>query len=244
MTLDISDALSRGIDHTFSDAGAKTIGVFALLNLIIFQVVAGVSQYQLEQQGATTTELDMMMGSLFGPINPIVAIIFIFIVGIGMLLFRMGAFRAFVSDGPDELTTERVTGNFLWVLVNLFIAAILVGILQTIGFMLLIIPGFFVLVSLIFFDIFIIVEGENAIEALRSSWGLTSGERIPLFVIGVIVWLVITILPLIGLLFGFGILGQIMFCLLGSLADVFRIATQSSAYELLVAESEQTEATI
>ena len=48
-------------------------------------------------------------------------------------------------------------------------------------FVLLVIPGLFVLVSLLFAAVYIADRDENVLDAIRDSWGLASGNRWQLF---------------------------------------------------------------
>lgn len=185
-----------------------------------------------------------MVEPLFGAIHPLTGLLFILLLGVVGLMVNMGGYRAFISDGPDQLDSDDFTDNFAWILVNMFIGGLITSILIFVGFILLIIPGFFLMVSLLFFPVFVIVEGENAIEALKSSWGLASGNRIPLFIIGVLITIVFVILGSISSLFGMGLIGQIISALIGALQGVLQIALIAAAFELLIAESETIEATV
>ena len=95
------------------------------------------------------------------------------VVGIGVL-------RTFVSDETERVPLENFTRNVVMALLNLLLGGIAYAIILVAGFMAFIIPGFFLLVSLYFWNVFVIVEDQNFVEAFKSSWNLTQGNRLEL----------------------------------------------------------------
>jgi|SRR5579871_475316 len=81
-------------------------------------------------------------------------------------------------------------------IVNLFVAGVLTGILVGIGFVLLIVPGIFLATRLAFATFFIVDEGAGPIEAIQRSWDMTRGHFWQLFLFGIVV----VILNCLGLL--------------------------------------------
>jgi hypothetical protein len=75
----------------------------------------------------------------------------------------------------------------VWVVLNMFVGGIVFSLVVVLGFIALVIPGFFLLVSLFFWNFYVAVEDENFIEAFKDSWALTKGDRLSLFLLGVIV---------------------------------------------------------
>ena len=88
------------------------------------------------------------------------------------------------------------------------------------GFIAFVIPEFFLLVNLYFWNVFVIVENQNFIEGFKRSWNLTQGNRLELFGLGVI-------LVFAALIFG-GV-----FTLLGGLLEIALGTTTAKIFEQL-----------
>ncbi|MDD4894939.1 MAG: hypothetical protein PHW54_06490 [Candidatus Omnitrophica bacterium] len=71
----------------------------------------------------------------------------------------------------------------------LFITYILFYIATLIGLILLIIPGFFLLIKLIFVDCGILIENDGVIGSFKRSWAITKGNWWRLFILTVICYL-------------------------------------------------------
>ncbi len=94
-------------------------------------------------------------------------------------------------------------------IINMMIATVLVGLAVVIGFVLLIIPGFYLTMRLQFYSLYILEEDAGPIEAIKKSWQLTQGKM------GFLVLLLLTqlLLAVIGLcLFGVGLLIALPLC--------------------------------
>ncbi|MFB9809485.1 hypothetical protein ACFFQF_32425 [Haladaptatus pallidirubidus] len=140
----------------------------------------------------------------------------------------------------------------VWAAINFVIGGIIFGIIVALGFVALIVPGIFLLVTLAFWTVYVAVEDQNFIKAFRSSWGLTRGYRLNLFVLGVTVTLLIL---LVNLVFGLGnlasgsLVGDIVALVFAQVASaittVFSTAVLATAYtELKVREDEERDETV
>lgn len=82
-----------------------------------------------------------------------------------------------------------------------FIAVLVMSILITIGFILLVIPGVYLLVVLAFSVWFVVLEGAEPIDSLKKSKELVQGRWMAVFgrllVFGAIVWLAVVVPPAI-----------------------------------------------
>jgi len=126
--------------------------------------------------------------------------------------------------------------------VFLLIALIVQGIAVAIGFVALFIPGLFLLVSLIFTQVFVAVEGEGPFEALSSSWSLAKGNRFPLFGLGVVIF-VISLLASIptGIVTVFSpAVGTLLTYVVSGFVSIFSLAVMIDAYQQLKSEEAPT----
>ncbi len=94
-------------------------------------------------------------------------------------------------------------------IINMIIATVLVCFAVVVGFVLLIIPGFYFLIQLQFVSLYILEEDAGPIEAIQKSWRLTQGKM------GFLVMLLLTqlLLVVIGVcLLGVGLLVTLPLC--------------------------------
>ncbi|MDH6359059.1 hypothetical protein [Parabacteroides sp. PF5-9] len=71
-------------------------------------------------------------------------------------------------------------------IVPFFAASLIACVIVSIGFVFLIIPGFYLYYRLMFFPAFIIEEDAGAIESLKKSWEITRGQVLPLFTLSLV----------------------------------------------------------
>jgi hypothetical protein len=95
--------------------------------------------------------------------------------------------RTFVSDARSSFPSG-LASNLAWVVLNALVAGFVVNVLIGIGTILLVIPGIYLAVALYFVQFEVIVEEKNAVEALRTGWELTKGERLGVFLLLLLVF--------------------------------------------------------
>jgi len=86
--------------------------------------------------------------------------------------------------------------------VRIMVANVIYFILITIGFLLLIVPGLFVLIRLQFIPYLIVDKNMGAIEAIKESYQITKGNTLKLFVLNLIVVPALVILGFLLLVVG------------------------------------------
>ncbi|WP_251342394.1 hypothetical protein [Haloplanus halophilus] len=87
------------------------------------------------------------------------------------------AIRTFVAGERDAIPGEFWTDGVAWAVANLLVGGLVTTVLLTVGFALLLLPGLVLLVGLVFMAMFVAVEGENFVTAMRRSWALARGNR-------------------------------------------------------------------
>lgn len=121
----------------------------------------------------------------------------------GMLLgtiLIIAATRAFTRtpDRRGTLTADLFTRRIGRAVVSVLIANLIVSLLVVVGFVLLIVPGLYLLVSFTFVLFAIGVEDTGPIGALRRSWHLTTGHRWRVFALILIIAVGTSLLTSIG----------------------------------------------
>ena len=157
--------------------GAVLALVYVLLG-VIWQV-AFYSAFVTWLQGTTVSTTDVALPTVDVPLaaSAIVAVV-------GLLALQVAAIvslRTFVGGHTRSIPSEYYTRNIGIVLVNSVIGSFVYGLLVLLGSLLLIIPGIIAYVAFLFTLVYIAIEDENFIAALRDSWTLTRGNWLPLF---------------------------------------------------------------
>lgn len=202
MSVDIGQLVQEGVQRTLARNGLIFVAitwVLSLLNALFGNAVARNAVDQMPRQIRSTGGFGgASVGPTFG-LSPAVAGLLSMVVGILSLVVVAAALRTFVTSEQETIPSEYFRRNLGWMLVNLIIGGIVFGIAVGIGFVLLVIPGIFLMVSLFFWHISVVVEDENFIEGFQDSWALTRGNRLMLFLLGVVVMIVNIV---IGIIFG------------------------------------------
>lgn len=226
MSVDVGGAISQGLDRTASRNGLLFVGITYVLGVLsaVFSTAALSGMEGVQSPAAATVSLPVPM-----------AVSWLVVLVVTIISFAVGiaALRTFVADRTDQLPSDVFSRNIVAATLNIIVGLVVFAIIVGIGFVLLIIPGIFLLVSLYFWAIIVAVEDKNFYGALQQSWSLTKGERISLFILGLIVVVVVAVLNGV---FGFvqGLLGGIPGILAAqigaAIGSVFVAATTARAY--------------
>ena len=156
------------------------------------------------------------------------------------------ALRTFVTEETGTIAGEYLTRNLGWMLLNLIVGYVVFVIALWVGFLLLFVPGLFLLVSLYFWFVLVVVEDQNFVEAFQNSWALVKGSRWKLLGLGIIVMVVAWVLIgvpflLVSVLSPWIFLA--VYAVTGAIYGVFAVATTARAYVQLSAEASVEEST-
>jgi len=251
MSLDIEAALSRGLDRTVQKNGLLLVGIFAVVNAVQSVIQASfyeqLAEVALDEALAAAETQDTReaiieaqgeLGSQFPlayldvPVG-LLGVLWILLGVVGIVL-NVGAIRTFVSDQTDRLPVENFTRRLVWMLLNLVVGLVIYGLVVGIGLVLFVIPGIFFAVAFFFYNYEIVVDEKNVIEAFSGSWNLTSGNRLLLFVLGLIFLLVSSFVSyVLGFVFGGTAAGSLFTTLVTTVIAVLGIAVAAQAYNQL-----------
>ncbi len=190
MALEIADAVGDGVRRAVSYSG----GVLMLLTF----------GYQLLSTGATNTIVtSLLSGTAPGAAAPAFTLP-VSLAGAGVLAVAglVGGVVLFVVSAralarsqseldslPSMLFTRRIGRATL----SAVGANLVVGAAVLVGFVFLVVPGVFLALSFLFVVFAIGVEDERAVDAMRRSWTLASGDRWPLLAVLVVVAVVTSV---------------------------------------------------
>lgn len=241
MSVNIGEVVGEGFSRTLSQNGLILLAitfVLVFLNTLLTSTISAElatdSMAGQGQFGAGATGVSL-------PIGLPVAAVLMLVVFVVSIVVGIGALRTFVTDltegFPDGAFSRRMVVATLNLLVGFIVFIVVVGI----GFILLIIPGIFLLVSLYFWAIFVAVEDTNFIDGFRGSWGLTRGTRLTLFGLGVVIVLITLVVNIVlgipQLLVG-GLVGVAIAQVGTAFTSVFTAAATATAYNQLTAAAD------
>lgn len=256
MAVDIGGAMERGFDRLTTRQGGKLIAAFVVVGVLIdltWETILGrfVREYGTGESffsfvpPAVGRELrrewagyEVLIDIPVPVISLIALVILLWVVN---YVLDIGAIRWFVGDPSRELRSSLFTRRVGWTVLNLIAGGILYGLAVAVGLLLLIVPGIFLAVALYFYTYEIVIEGENAFEALANSYELTKGDRIELFLIGLLFTILGGVVGLVGV--PSVLPGRFLPATLGAAATaafgVYTIATAADVYRQLV-EADET----
>jgi len=177
MSLKIGSSIIGGIRRAANRNGLKLIVGYAVLGLIwqltfYSAFVTWVETTEMSTEGLELPTIEAPLALLsVGAVISLLALQYLTIV----------ALRTFVDGHTKTIPREYYTRNIIYVLVNSILGSIAFGLLVTIGTVLLIIPGIIAYIAFLFMIVYITVEDENFIAALRDSWALTRGHWLRIF---------------------------------------------------------------
>jgi hypothetical protein len=193
MSLDIESALRGGVDRLVAQSGLTFVAIFVVLGFLTSILSADITIGVMSRYADTVPPSP---GPRLG-LSIAAAGAGVLVLGLIQSVVTIAAIRTFVSGERERIPSEYFTRRILWVLVNMFVGGIIFSLVVMVGFVALVIPGIFLLVSLFFWNMYVAVEDENFVEGFKDSWALTKGNRISLFLLGVIVIVLSVIVSMI-----------------------------------------------
>jgi hypothetical protein len=158
------------------------------------------------------------------------------------------AIRTFVADERDAIPRSFYTDGVVWAVPNLFVGGLVTMFLMAAGFALLIVPGVFLLVSFVFVPVYVAVEGDNFVTAMRRSWALVRGDRLPVLGLvlvvvaaGLALGVVFAITNVVATLAGARIVTPLLAAVVVAPVTMYNLAAVAAGFEQLV-ESPNAEA--
>lgn len=247
MSVDIERVLRRGFERTVARNGLLFAAILFVVSLLDAMFSTNVEQQFTGAGGAGPSGI-APVSDVAGTAPPIslglspgIAAVLSLVLAVVSVVVTIGAIRTFVSDETETLPREHFTDDVLWPALNFVVGSIVFGIVLAIGFVLLILPGLFLLVSLFFWEVFVAVENDNFVEGFRRSWELTGGRRLRLFLLGVVVVLAGVVVNLVFAVPGVvlpDVLGFLIRQIGSALVGVFFLATVAETYTQLVGEAD------
>ena len=232
MSMNVTAVLKDGANRSMKRNGLMLMAILFVLSTLSGLLGAGIAQYAPNGELVTAAEPNALF-----VLPPLLAGVLSLVIGIASLVVSIAAVRVFVSDETEHLAREHFTRRMGWAALNVFVGAIVFGIVVGLGFVALVVPGIFLLVTLAFWTVFVAVEDRNFVEGFRDSWGLTKGHRLKLLALGlavVLLAIVVNAVFSIGFVLG-GVVGIVLAQVGSAIVSVFSTAALAAAYRQLTA---------
>lgn len=235
MPVNVTEILREGAERSVARNGLVLMGILFVLSAINGLAGAGVARFAAE-----TAPIDVAAQPLV-VLPPLLAGLLSLLTGLATLLVTLAAIRVFVSDETERLPREALTRNGVWAVLNYVVGSIVFAIVVGLGFVALVIPGIFLLVTLAFWTVFVAVEDETFVAGFRRSWALTRGHRLRLLLLGIAVLLLTIAVSAVFSLGGVvggpvgSFLGAVGAAIAGAVTTIFSLAALAAAYNQLVA---------
>ena len=236
MPVDIEGALREGLQRTLARNGLVVAGLLFVLALLNGLFSAG-AVAELSPSGVPSPFSGMPYAPVVG-VSPGLAFVVWLVLAVATSVVTIGATRTFVTDETERLPGEHFTRSVVLAVLNLFVGGIIFVVAVGIGLVLLVVPGLFLLVSLFFWEVVVIVEDRSFVAGYRASWRLTRGHRWRLLGLGIAVAIVTLVVNVAFGLPGAFLPGLVAFVVaqVGSaLVVVFTLATTARTYDQLLA---------
>ncbi|MDY6766136.1 MAG: hypothetical protein SVW77_02105 [Candidatus Nanohaloarchaea archaeon] len=220
MALDIGAVVEDSARRTLQRNGLMLAAAFFLLNLV--------GAFMGVRSGAASVGVQPTVG-----MDPVTAGILGVVVSLLSLMVSIAALRVFVTDETDTVPDAAFKRRMGGALLHMIIGGIIFGIAVGIGFILLVVPGVYLLLALFFWPVYVVVEDQSFYEAMQSSWAMTKGHKWRLLGLGIVIALVNILLGAVGgvaVFAGNPMTGSVVMQAFSAIGGVFALAAQARAY--------------
>lgn len=236
MSLRIGDAISNGFEKLTTTAGLQLALASIVLSLIttlgtnslVVAVDAGAGG-GMGQEPVLVLPIGLAGGAVLA-----------FLGGIASVVLSLIVYRTMARPLSElDSLPHGVTDSLVVPTIFLIITSIVVGISVFVGLIFLIIPGIFLAISFVFAQVYVAIEDQNPFEAMSSSWGLAKGNRLSIFLLGLVLLGIGLVIAIVGGIAGFisPLFSTLVSLLISPFISIFTSAVIVDAYLQLKRES-------
>ena len=220
--------------------GKRLIVVFLgirLASTVVSHTLTAANRALLDQMPAGAPPIDVGPAAtpLALPIPLAGARVLALATALGAAAAHIAGIRFVAADDPVDVERDDLTRRLAPATLHGFVGGIVVTVATIVGLVVFILPGIIIAVSFLFVRQEIAVRDVSVIDALADSWSLTSGDRIEVAIILLVLFAVAVVASLPSLVLG--ALSPMIQALVGialsTLTTVFGLAVVSRAYAQL-----------
>lgn len=244
-SLDVVDVLSDGFSRAFRRTGLILMGLFFGLQFLSQATSFSLVQTLMQRFGPDAMgpgggfggQANPFMGGGGVPGGITIPLPFPVLVVVGLALSVASVYltlvlgRTLASDHAESIPSEYYQRNVVGGVLNLILAGIVTSIAIAIGFVLLIVPGIFLIISFAFVSLIVAVQDVNFIEAISQSWDMAKGNRVDILLIGAAIAVIVIVVSIISGIFSFlPVLNQLVTAVTQAFMTVFVMGVIAEAY--------------
>jgi hypothetical protein len=197
MSLQIGAALKRGAGLLGSRAGVVVLAAYAAV-MLVYQVSFNTVLATLLAGVAAGTGVDPAAGLVTLPVSVPVAAVVAVAALLAATVVSVVAVRTFVAGERSGVPRRALTDGTAFAVANVLVGGVVFGLVVLVGLVLFVVPGIVAYVGLLFMLHYVAVENDNFVTAMRRSWRLTSGDRIRLFLLVVVLLAVVFLVSVVA----------------------------------------------
>lgn len=240
MSLDVGQAIREGAGRLVSPFGKRLVVVFLgirLASTVVSHTLTAANRALLDQMPAGAPPIDIGPAATpFAlPIPLAGALVLALVTALGAEAAHIAGIRFVAADDPTEIDRDDLTRRLGPATLHGFVGGVVVTVATIVGLVVFILPGLIIAVSFLFVRQEIAVRDVSVVDALADSWSLTSGNRIEVAVILLVLFAIAVVASLPSLLLGAlsPTIQAIVGVGLSTLTTVFGLAVVSRAYAQL-----------
>jgi len=194
MSLSLSRTLRDSADRFVSRAGLLLVAAYLLLMIPYQLSINGLFAALFVRLGVPDAQIGVTYPAptaVYG-----VAILALLVL---MSALSVVAVRTFVAGKTRRIPREFYTRRMLWAAGNLIVGGFVFGLLVFLGTLALVLPGIVAYVGFVFMTMYVAVEDEHFVAALKHSWQLA---RTDFLTVGLLVLVLVVGAGVVGGLFG------------------------------------------
>ena len=231
-TLDISETFRYAFGRIATRNGLLFVAAYVVVQLLSQVTTQSLAARLLADQLPSEASGNLYPLAIDAPVAATGGLtVVLFLCGTVLGVVTMRAFHRELGAFPTPAHTRRLVRTTVIALV----VSVIVSLAIAVGTFLLIFPGIFLAVSLVFAVLVVAVEDAGVIESLKRSWSLASGNRLRLFAVG---FIFVVAAGVVGGIFGVvgffaPLVGEIAGAIATGVIGVFGVGLVVAAYRQL-----------
>lgn len=235
MTLDVGRAVEDGIQRGLRRTGLMFMAAFFLLNLGGFFVGQQTASVMMPNAGSVPGP------SFAGFSGMIVGVL----IGVLSLMVTIIAARTFVARHTEMVPDEFVRRNMGPAVLHMVVGVVAFVLIVLAGLLLFVLPGVYLMLSLLFWSIIVAVEDRGFLDAMRRSWEIVEGERWQVLFLVIVVLLLNALVSIIDVsvsAFTPPVAEMLFTQAMAAFSATLTLAIEADAYNQLVAAADEPDA--
>lgn len=237
MSLDVGRAIREGIGRLNTPLGYRIVLLFLgirLASTVVSHTLTAANRALVQQlpEAAPPIPVGPEATPLALPIPLAPALVLALGMAFAAEATHIAAVRFMVADDPGDVTRNDLTRRLGPATLHGFIAGVIAIVAIVLGLVVLLVPGIFLAITFLFVRQEVAVRDASVIDALAGSWNLSSGNRVEIAIVLLVLLAVgiVASLPGLASMLLPPVIQSLVAVTLSTLTTVFGVALVSRAY--------------